>query len=339
MERWRLSLQVSNTAVLVRNGSSVTLLCKNSDMSNACWSRTCNGFWCVEPIMEVSGPDIYGPTHPDKYSLRGDLSIGELDLTLSNVKPADDGTYCCMTSASPNPMTYHLKIVNGCVRELLKDVSFIYNDIKQFASPNANQCQQSCTQLDACQYFTYIHSRQECYLKGSAGGRAMNVMHLEDRVSGYTLQDCKEKGKKTVSMVKMFLKVPPGVDLNDPLVKEQILTQIQAEIAQTDGGASVRWKEQSDGKVFQKKEKEERKKELCKEVTGMLSETPTGDKVGFIYLKEKLNCWRRLSSNCSALSEMSRHVQRVVVGTTGYADLLIIICSSKLKSSFFLCFI
>ncbi|XP_042153844.1 uncharacterized protein LOC112267813 isoform X2 [Oncorhynchus tshawytscha] len=288
MERWRLSLQVSNTAVLVRNGSSVTLLCKNSSMSNACWSRTCNGFWCVEPIVEVSGPDIFGPIHPDKYSLRGDLSIGELDLTLSNVKPADDGTYCCMTSTSPNSMTYHLKIVNGCVRELLKDVCFIYNDIKHFASPNANQCQQNCTQLDACQYFTYIHSRQECYLKGSAGGRAMNVIHLEDRVSGYTLKDCEEKGKKTVSMVKMFLKVPPGVDLNDPLVKEQILTQIQAEITQTDGGASVRWKEQSDGKVFQKKGEKERMT-VCKEVTGMLSETPTGDKVDFIYLKEKLN--------------------------------------------------
>ncbi|XP_035640483.1 uncharacterized protein LOC118392538 isoform X2 [Oncorhynchus keta] len=307
MERWRLSLQasmfqfmlfttllldlsaVSNTAVLVRDGSFVTLLCKNPSMSNACWSRTCNGFWCVEPIVEVSGPDIFGPTHPDKYSLRGDLSIGELDLTLSNVKPADDGTYCCMTSASPNSMTYHLKIVNGCVRELLEDVCFIYNDIKHFASPNANQCQQSCTQLDACQYFTYIHSRQECYLKGSAGGRAMNVIHLEDRVSGYTLKDCKEKGKKTVSMVKMFLKVPLGVDLNDPLVKEQILTQIQAEITQTDGGASVRWKEQSDGKVFQKKEKrgEKERTTVCKEVTGMLSETPTGDKVDFIYLKEK----------------------------------------------------
>ncbi|XP_055761275.1 uncharacterized protein LOC129838365 [Salvelinus fontinalis] len=89
----------------------------------------------------------------------------------------------------------------------------------------------------------------------------MNVIHLEDRVSGYTLKDCEEKGKKTVSMVKMFLKVPPGVDLNDPLVKEQILRQIQAEITKRDGGASVRWKEQPNGKVFQKKEKEEKKNE------------------------------------------------------------------------------
>lgn len=53
----------------------------------------------------------------------------------------------------------------------------------------------------------------------------------------------------------------------------------------------MRWKEQPDGKVFQKKEKEERKKEgHCKEITGMLSESPTGDKVGFIYLKQKFNC-------------------------------------------------
>jgi hypothetical protein len=48
---------------------------------------------------------------------------------------------------------------------------------------------------------------------------------------------CLFTGKKTVSMVKMFLKVPLGVDLNDPLVKEQILTQVGGEVSGSNFGS------------------------------------------------------------------------------------------------------
>lgn len=53
----------------------------------------------------------------------------------------------------------------------------------------------------------FSQSRQVCYLKGSARGRAMNVIHLKDRVSGYTLKDCEEKGKHpTYFYLKIVIK-------------------------------------------------------------------------------------------------------------------------------------
>ncbi|KAK6314808.1 hypothetical protein J4Q44_G00143370 [Coregonus suidteri] len=72
-------------------------------------------------------------------------------------------------------------------------------------------------------------------------------------ISGYTRKGCSEEKRSKQTIVRMSLKSNSGADLNDPVVKEQMLEQIRKEFAKNGNLIQgIRWRELPNRDVFRK---------------------------------------------------------------------------------------
>ncbi|XP_027141818.1 coagulation factor XI-like [Larimichthys crocea] len=89
-----------------------------------------------------------------------------------------------------------LSLSNGCRRELLVNVDFPGQDITILFSPDAEHCQQLCTQHSSCRFFSFIRpdstrtSNFYCYLKSSSSGQPNVQKAILGITSGYSLKPC-----------------------------------------------------------------------------------------------------------------------------------------------------
>ncbi|XP_042167522.1 secretory phospholipase A2 receptor-like isoform X1 [Oncorhynchus tshawytscha] len=202
-----MSSPVFGTEISVLEGTSVTLVCTylGDKKFETCWGRYCGLYQCTDPIME------------DKSKYKINAEVGTMNLTILKLQPTDRGSYCCRVYVpgwfNDLKQFYSLKVVKGCVRDLLDKVHFLENNIanQPFTTKNASQCRQECTKNDTCQYFTFVDEnagiivhRNKCFLKASTGHTPeITIQHLQHATSGYSLRNC--SGKVTYSVKKYSL--------------------------------------------------------------------------------------------------------------------------------------
>ncbi|XP_071188651.1 uncharacterized protein [Salvelinus alpinus] len=202
-----MSSPVFGTEISVLEGTSVTLVCtyRGDKKLETCWGRSCVTFQCTDPIKE----------NQSKYKINAE--VGTVNLTILKLQPTDGGSYCCRVNVhgwfNGLKQIYSLRVVKGCVRDLLDEVEFLGNNIanQPFTTENASQCRQECTKNDTCQYFTFVDEnterivhRNKCFLKVSTGDSPeITIQHLQHATSGYSLRNC--SGKVTYSAKKYSL--------------------------------------------------------------------------------------------------------------------------------------
>ncbi|XP_031687223.1 uncharacterized protein LOC109896384 isoform X3 [Oncorhynchus kisutch] len=204
-----MSSPVFGTEISVLDGTSVTLVCTylGDKTFETSWGRYCGLFQFTDPIME------------DKSKYKINAEVGTVNLTILKLQPTDRGSYCCRVYVpgwfNDLKQFYSLRVVKGCVRDLLDEVHFLGNNIanQPFTTENASQCRQECTKNDICQYFTFVDEnagiivhryRNKCFLKASTGHTPeITIQHLQHATSGYSLRNC--SGKVTYSAKKYSL--------------------------------------------------------------------------------------------------------------------------------------
>uniref|UniRef100_A0A7M4F764 Ig-like domain-containing protein n=1 Tax=Crocodylus porosus TaxID=8502 RepID=A0A7M4F764_CROPO len=81
-------------------GQSVRLPCfyhvaRASDVSVMCWGRgSCPNSKCNSEIIRTDGMRVVS-SKSVRYQLTGHLDMGDVSLTIRNVKEGDRGVYCC----------------------------------------------------------------------------------------------------------------------------------------------------------------------------------------------------------------------------------------------------
>ncbi|XP_053892474.1 hepatitis A virus cellular receptor 2 homolog isoform X3 [Malaclemys terrapin pileata] len=93
-------LTVSGSPVRGVVGQNVTLPCKyrvnhQNDITTMCWGRgSCPSFQCSQTILRT---DRWRVTErqSSRYRLEGNLTQGDVSLTIVNAAEADRGVYCC----------------------------------------------------------------------------------------------------------------------------------------------------------------------------------------------------------------------------------------------------
>merc|ERR1712131_493445 len=80
-------------------------------------------------------------------------------------------------------------------RELQKDTDFWGENIDKTEAGNPTQCQEACTKHEACQFFTFVPRRNDCWLKASKSGkpgpvRKNRIPLALALVSGFSLRGC-----------------------------------------------------------------------------------------------------------------------------------------------------
>ncbi|XP_068432146.1 coagulation factor XI-like [Clinocottus analis] len=90
-----------------------------------------------------------------------------------------------------------LSFSQECDQQLKENIDFPGTDIKFVYSPDANHCQQLCTQHHACLYFTFVRadwtqddSHFYCYMKSSPSGQPNKRTPLQGVTSGFSLKPC-----------------------------------------------------------------------------------------------------------------------------------------------------
>ncbi|XP_068134255.1 polymeric immunoglobulin receptor-like [Hyperolius riggenbachi] len=76
----------------------LTLPCKYSakdGKKSMCWGRgNCGLSGCRDEILKSDGDKVTW-SHSERYQLRGNLSTGDVSLTINGIFKGDEGTYCC----------------------------------------------------------------------------------------------------------------------------------------------------------------------------------------------------------------------------------------------------
>ncbi|XP_051649615.1 hepatitis A virus cellular receptor 1 homolog isoform X2 [Manacus candei] len=81
-------------------GQNVTVPCfysvrRTQDITSMCWGRdSCPNSRCSRPIVWTDGWRVT-EQYSSRYLLRGNLTKGDVSLTIVNAEEADSGTYCC----------------------------------------------------------------------------------------------------------------------------------------------------------------------------------------------------------------------------------------------------
>ncbi|XP_064528015.1 hepatitis A virus cellular receptor 1 homolog isoform X4 [Pseudopipra pipra] len=81
-------------------GQNVTVPCfysvrRTQDITSMCWGRdSCPNSQCSRPIIWTDGWRVT-EQYSSRYLLRGNLTKGDVSLTIVNAEEADSGTYCC----------------------------------------------------------------------------------------------------------------------------------------------------------------------------------------------------------------------------------------------------
>nr|XP_046274228.1 coagulation factor XI-like [Scatophagus argus] len=99
-------------------------------------------------------------------------------------------------------------ISQECRRELLENMDFPGTDIKFVYSPDAEHCQQLCTEHPSCLFFTFVRpdwTRDNrhfyCYLKSTPSGQPNVQTPLLGVTSGYSLKPCQPESEPCLSNV------------------------------------------------------------------------------------------------------------------------------------------
>ncbi|KAM9129448.1 hepatitis A virus cellular receptor 1 homolog isoform 1-T2 [Pangshura tecta] len=93
-------LSVSGSPVRGVLGQNVTLPCKyrvnhQNDITTMCWGRgSCPPSQCSQTILWTDGQRVT-ERQSSRYRLEGNLTQGDVSLTIVNAAEADGGMYCC----------------------------------------------------------------------------------------------------------------------------------------------------------------------------------------------------------------------------------------------------
>ncbi|XP_066445514.1 polymeric immunoglobulin receptor-like [Eleutherodactylus coqui] len=137
-------------------GDSVILRCVSPithHTSLACWGRgACSSTGCNFPVATVNGSRVIW-TKSMKYQVKGDITDGEMSLTIADVNLDDSGVYCC-----------HVKIVSLGI-DLKRE---IHVEIQHPMMPdNLVQGSVDDTLTLPCKYTPDDGPREVCWGKGS----------------------------------------------------------------------------------------------------------------------------------------------------------------------------
>ncbi|NXC66117.1 HAVR1 protein, partial [Anhinga anhinga] len=86
-------------------GQSVTVPCFYTvrgaqDITSMCWGRgRCPSSKCYQPIIWTDGQRVT-ERYNSRYILKGNLSMGDVSLTIMNAEEEDSGIYCCRVEIS-----------------------------------------------------------------------------------------------------------------------------------------------------------------------------------------------------------------------------------------------
>ncbi|XP_054462203.1 coagulation factor XI-like [Anoplopoma fimbria] len=90
-----------------------------------------------------------------------------------------------------------LSFSQECNQQLLENIDFPGTDIRSVYSPDADHCQQICTQHPSCLFFTFVRAdwtrdnrHFQCYLKTTPSGLPNVQTPLEGVTSGFSLKPC-----------------------------------------------------------------------------------------------------------------------------------------------------
>ncbi|XP_072920642.1 uncharacterized protein [Hemitrygon akajei] len=119
------------------------------------------------------------------------------------------------------------KSVSECRTDLSENVDFPGNDITWVLAPDANVCQQICTDDPQCLFFTFLkkewttdHRRFYCYLKQTATGTVSRTTKLLNVVSGFSLKQCKNRNSTCYKKIFDGLDFP-GNDFHQSVVEDE----------------------------------------------------------------------------------------------------------------------
>jgi len=109
---------VSGSLVKGNVGQNVTVPCFYSvqttqDITSMCWGRdSCPVSKCYRTIIWTNGWKVT-ERYDRRYTLAGNLLMGDVSLTIMNAEEADSGIYCCRVEISGwfNDQTSNHKVV------------------------------------------------------------------------------------------------------------------------------------------------------------------------------------------------------------------------------------
>ncbi|XP_038581410.1 coagulation factor XI-like [Micropterus salmoides] len=111
-----------------------------------------------------------------------------------------------------------LSFSQECSRELVKNVDFPGAEVSTPYSPDAEHCQQLCTQHSSCQFFTFVQGDWtrnnrtfRCCLRSSASGQPNARTALQNVTSGFSLKPCNPDPQPCLSQVYQNVEFP-GAD-------------------------------------------------------------------------------------------------------------------------------
>ncbi|KAM9311483.1 polymeric immunoglobulin receptor-like [Gastrophryne carolinensis] len=108
--------------------NTLTLPCKYSTKdgkSPMCWGRgSCGLSGCFNTILSTDGEKVTS-SKSERYQLRGNVSDGEVSLTINGVFKDDEGTYCCRVEI-PGP----LNDIKNDVELQVEDVTLVRGSLR-----------------------------------------------------------------------------------------------------------------------------------------------------------------------------------------------------------------
>lgn len=96
---------VSESLVKGKVGQDITVPCSYHvrsprDITSMCWGRgSCPSSKCNGVIIWTDGWKVTGQ-YNSRYTLKGNLAMGDVSLTIMNAEEADSGIYCCRVEIS-----------------------------------------------------------------------------------------------------------------------------------------------------------------------------------------------------------------------------------------------
>ncbi|XP_034747568.1 coagulation factor XI-like [Etheostoma cragini] len=101
-----------------------------------------------------------------------------------------------------------LSFGQDCNQQLQENVDFQGNDITSLFSPDAEHCQQLCTQHPSCNFFTFVRpdgTNDErhffCFIKTAPNGQPSVQTPLQGVTSGFSLKSCSQDQEPCLSKV------------------------------------------------------------------------------------------------------------------------------------------
>ncbi|XP_028940599.1 hepatitis A virus cellular receptor 2 isoform X1 [Antrostomus carolinensis] len=96
---------VSGSVVKGNVGQNITVPCfyrvrRGEDLTSMCWGRgSCPVSKCYQTIIWTDGWKVT-EQYNSRYTLKGNLLMGDVSLTIVNAEEADSGIYCCRVEIS-----------------------------------------------------------------------------------------------------------------------------------------------------------------------------------------------------------------------------------------------